>query len=126
MRRLILSAVLLPILSVTLVFARTSPQESALARAPEASRGRQNPFGKNESARLAGRKLFLRYCAECHGKTGQGTEEAPSLLPASAASPGSLQWFIRNGDLRSGMPSWSRLPDPQVWQIVAYLKTLAN
>jgi len=32
----------------------------------------------------------------------------------------------KNGKLRSGMPSWSRLPDQQLSQIVAYLQVLAN
>ena len=27
----------------------------------------------------AGQKLFVRYCAECHGATGQGTDRAPAL-----------------------------------------------
>jgi hypothetical protein len=40
------------------------------------------------------------------------------------APPGVLFWALRNGRVRKGMPSWAQLPDPQVWQIVAYLKTL--
>jgi len=27
--------------------------------------------------------------------------------------------------LKQGMPSWSRLPDQRLWQIVTYLKTLS-
>jgi len=35
-----------------------------------------------------------------------------------------LFWFLRNGNLRQGMPSWSGLPDQQRWQIVSFLKTV--
>ena len=35
-----------------------------------------------------------------------------------------LAWFVRGGNLRHGMPSWSGLPELRRWQIVAYLKTL--
>ena len=41
-----------------------------------------------------------------------------------AASPGELQWLLTNGSLKHGMPSWSRLPEPQRWQIVAYLQAM--
>jgi hypothetical protein len=41
-----------------------------------------------------------------------------------AASDGDLEWFLRQGDLRHGMPSWSGLPQAQRWQIIAYLRSL--
>ncbi len=78
-----------------------------------------------DTARAAGRKLFLRHCAECHGQAAEGTDRAPSLRSfVRAAEPAALQSFIKNGNLRAGMPSWSRLPDQQLNQIVTYLQTL--
>ena len=75
----------------------------------------------------AGQKLFARYCAECHGVTGQGTDRAPALQPyVKNSQPAMLVSFIKNGKLRAGMPSWSRLPDQQLSQIVAYLQVLAD
>jgi mono/diheme cytochrome c family protein len=75
----------------------------------------------------AGQKLFARYCAECHGATGQGTDRAPALQPyVKSSQPTMLVSFIKNGKLRAGMPSWSRLPDQQLSQIVAYLQVLAD
>jgi mono/diheme cytochrome c family protein len=41
------------------------------------------------------------------------------------ATEGDLHWLLVNGNPRRGMPSWSRLPDPQLWQLVTYLKSLA-
>jgi mono/diheme cytochrome c family protein len=96
-----------------------------LAGAPAAARSRENPYANSEAARAAGKKLFERHCAECHGENGGGIQRAPSLQAVSgAATPGMLHWFIKNGDLRAGMPSWSKLPDQQLWQIVTYLRTL--
>ena len=40
------------------------------------------------------------------------------------ASPGTLFWILTNGVVRRGMPVWSKLPEPQRWQIVSYLKSL--
>jgi hypothetical protein len=35
-----------------------------------------------------------------------------------------LQWLLTNGSMKNGMPSWSRLPEPQRWQIITFLKSL--
>jgi len=40
------------------------------------------------------------------------------------ATPGEIFWVITNGVVRRGMPSWSRLPEIQRWQIVTYLESL--
>ena len=75
----------------------------------------------------AGQKLFARYCAECHGATGQGTDRAPALQPyVKNSQPAMLVSFIKNGKLRAGMPSWSRLPDQRLSQIVSYLQVLPD
>jgi hypothetical protein len=42
------------------------------------------------------------------------------------ATPGELVWFLRNGNLRGGMPSWSGLPIERRWQLVTYLKSLRH
>jgi len=87
----------------------------------------QNPFQNDESARAAGQKLFQRHCAECHGPSGEGTEKAPSLTRfVRSAESATLQSFLKNGNLRRGMPSWSRLPDQQLWQLVTYLESLQD
>ena len=93
---------------------------SLISTAAYAESGR-NP----EAARAAGQKLFLRHCAECHGQAAEGTDRAPSLRQSvKLAEPAKLQSFIKNGNLRAGMPSWSRLPNQQLSQIVDYLQTL--
>jgi mono/diheme cytochrome c family protein len=97
-----------------------------LQHVPDADRARTNPYAANPDAQAAGAKLFNRYCAECHGENGQGKGGHPALLSARVrhASDGELQWLLRNGSLRNGMPSWSSLPMEQRWQIIAHVRTL--
>ena len=104
-------------------FATVSP---ALAQAPTKARLRQNPFEGQPEAVLAGEKLFREHCAQCHGEDGRGTGRAADLHSpvVQNATPGELEWLLRNGNLASGMPSWSGLPPQRRWQIVAYLKAL--
>jgi mono/diheme cytochrome c family protein len=95
-----------------------------LRQAPTKAQAQKNVYKGNGEALLAGKKLFLRHCAGCHGEDSKGTEDAPSLQSAAirSASPGVLVWFLKNGNLRRGMPSWSRLPEQQLWQIVTHLQ----
>ncbi|HVT18244.1 MAG TPA: cytochrome c [Thermoanaerobaculia bacterium] len=108
--------------------ATTPASASGLLKAPPSAHERSNPYEGMPEAVTAGRKLFLRHCAECHGDDGKGSPRGPSfdLDRLRQAPPGDLFWFVSNGDLKAGMPSWSRLPDAQRWQLVAYLKTLAE
>ncbi|HUJ32940.1 MAG TPA: cytochrome c [Candidatus Acidoferrum sp.] len=98
----------------------------AIAQAPASARERKNPYEGHPDALLAGAKLYRRHCAECHGLGGWGAERAANLHASDVqtASPGELEWFLRNGNVARGMPSWSGLPEQRRWQIVAYLKTL--
>jgi mono/diheme cytochrome c family protein len=97
-----------------------------LASAPASANAAANPYEGDAQAVGAGRKLFGRHCAECHGENSEGTARAPALLSQAVrlASPGDLFWVLTNGNRRAGMPSWSRLPDARRWQIVAFLKSL--
>jgi len=97
-----------------------------LAKAPEKVRLRRNPLAGDDTAVAGGKKLFEQHCAECHGATGEGGKKAPSLVAAEVqdATPGALFWVLTNGVVRRGMPVWSKLPEPQRWQLVSYLQTL--
>jgi mono/diheme cytochrome c family protein len=96
-----------------------------IKKAPEKARLKQNPFESDPDAVLAGGKLFERNCAECHGLKGEGGKRAPSLLreEVQQANPGTLFWVLTNGVVWHGMPVWSKLPEPQRWQIVRFLKS---
>jgi len=100
-----------------------------LGKAPEKARNRANPMENDSDSIAAGRLLFEDHCAECHGATaegGKGRKKGPSLRVPEVqnATPGTLFWLLTNGVVRKGMPVWSRLPEPQRWQLVRYLKSL--
>ena len=101
---------------------------SWLERVPEADRNRSNPFAGQADAVSAGSKLFADHCSKCHGSDALGRGKRPSLRSKEVqqAADGQIFWFLRNGNLRRGMPSWSSLPEPSRWQIIAYLKSLGG
>ena len=122
---------------VSLVFAaagaaREKDQETdsrgvllVIAKAPAKTRDWKNPYEGDPDALVAGKKLYLQHCAECHGKNARGMRNAVNLRAPDVqnATPGELVWFLRNGNLWHGMPSWSGLPEQRRWQLVTYLKS---
>jgi len=99
-------------------------QSASFRGAPSSSAQTTNPYSGNAQAAAGGKKLYAQNCSQCHGNNLQGIGPAPSLTTASVkkAAPGELFWFITNGDLIKGMPSWSQLPKQQRWQIVSFLE----
>jgi mono/diheme cytochrome c family protein len=97
-----------------------------LAKAPRKAVARRNPLAADPDAVAAGANLFDQHCAECHGELAEGGKKGPSLHadPVQQATPGTLFWILTNGVVRRGMPVWSKLPEPQRWQLVSYLKSL--
>jgi mono/diheme cytochrome c family protein len=66
--------------------------------------------GSNPGNSAAGKELFTRHCARCHGENGQGTS-APALNNQeflSAASNGYLVATISIGRQGTRMPYWGR------------------
>lgn len=97
-----------------------------LQHVPERVRSRQNPLAGNPSAAEAGKMLYRSHCAVCHGADAAGRGNKPDLRPARLrrVTDGELSWLLQNGSLARGMPSWSRLPEQQRWQLIAYLRSL--
>src|ERR1700730_15209975 len=104
---------------------RDSSISSELSKAPPKARSKRNPLENDPSAIAAGRNLFAQHCAPCHG-AGAGGEKGPSLRAEEVqnATPGALFWILTNGVVRRGMPVWSKLPEPQRWQLVTFIKSL--
>ena len=97
-----------------------------LEKVPEKYRAKENPLARDPEAVAAGEVLFGEYCEECHGKQAMGGKKAPSLrvTEVQTAPPGALYYILTNGVVRKGMPVWSKLPEPQRWQLVSYLRSL--
>jgi mono/diheme cytochrome c family protein len=97
-------------------------------RAPANAVSRQNPLASKPETGAGGKKLFLRNCAECHGSQGAGMEKKHSAdlqLPVvQEQRDGAIFWKITNGNAVKGMPSFSKLPEFQRWQIILYIRTL--
>jgi mono/diheme cytochrome c family protein len=94
---------------------------------PPRDHARQNPFAGDTKAIAAGAILYHDHCEKCHqvGAQGDGGKK-PSLRTSSVkgATDGDLEWFLRQGDIRHGMPPWSNLPQAQRWQVIDYLRSL--
>jgi cytochrome c oxidase cbb3-type subunit III len=88
---------------------------------------RANPYADNVSAMANGRELFVRMnCSGCHGgRAGGGM--GPSLRDADwlyGSTDAQIFDSIAEGRAH-GMPAWgTRLPEDQIWKMVAYVKSL--
>jgi mono/diheme cytochrome c family protein len=106
----------------------TSYQPDPGWRAPEDVARKANPLASRPGAAAGGKKLFLRNCAECHGEEGNGMVKKHSAdfeLPVvQGQSDGTIFWKVTNGNTGRGMPSFSKLPELERWQLVLYLRTL--
>jgi mono/diheme cytochrome c family protein len=115
----------LVVLSAALLFA--TADGAWLARVPASDHQKINPYKSQPEALAAGRNIFEEHCTKCHGQNAEGVKKHPSLRTAriqQQATEGDLHWLLVNGSMKKGMPSWAKLPDPQLWQLVTYLKSL--
>jgi mono/diheme cytochrome c family protein len=101
-----------------------------LRKVPAKDRARTHPFAADPDAPAAGGKIFAEHCVQCHGADAEGKQEGKHIRPnlhsdrVRQATPGELFWLLTNGSQKNGMPSWSRLPEAQRWQVISFLKTL--
>lgn len=115
------------IIAFTLIaLAAGAVAQNPLQRVPSGLARVTNPYQNDERARRAGKKLYARECASCHGSDAAGSKKAPSLKNSEvrSAKPGELFWVLQNGSLRRGMPSFAHLPENMRWQIITFLQSL--
>ena len=120
----VVSTVLLSLLSIAPVRADDKPFHDA----PASAKTQKNPYEGQQAAVDAGKQLYARNCLACHGKTGQGTGNVPSLVDGKlkGVAEGEVFWFVTKGDKDNGMPSWAFLPDEKRWQVVTYVEAMAS
>lgn len=101
-------------------------QDAHFHNAPAASNKLKNPYAGQQAAVTAGSQVYAANCSSCHGKNGSGTGNVPPLREGAtqSATDGEVFWFITEGNVDNGMPSWGNLPEQQRWQIVTYVKSL--
>jgi len=81
---------------------------------------------RTSGGRSRGKDSLHGQLRKCHGDDARGRHNRPSLRSERIehATDGELAWILRNGNTWKGMPSWSSLPEPERWQIIAYLRSL--
>jgi putative heme-binding domain-containing protein len=88
----------------------------------------KNPFDGEPEAIRAGMGMFRQRCADCHGTDGRGVRgpDITHIWSSGRTDPGLFQ-TIRTGVPNTEMPAFAapRTSDREVWQILAYLRTLA-
>jgi putative heme-binding domain-containing protein len=86
-----------------------------------------NPLAGDADAIRFGTGLFRARCADCHGMDARGVR-SPDLTQvwASGRTDEGLFKTIKNGVPGTEMPAvGARMPDNEIWQVLAYLRTLA-
>ncbi|MGH0037966.1 MAG: cytochrome c peroxidase [Myxococcota bacterium] len=118
------------------------PQPRATRQAPDEALAMTNPLAPDEGHLEAGRKLYQEAavpmaCRFCHGESGDGLgpmaagfDPPPrNFACAETMAPladGQLFWIIRNGSPGTGMMAFPVLTDEQIWQLVLYVRSLAQ
>lgn len=99
-----------------------------LKHVSKTDRARTNPYANQVDAIAGGSRLFADHCSKCHGDDALGRGKRPSLRTKEVqqAADGELFSLLKNGYLNKGMPSWSSLPEPSRWQLIAYIKSLGE
>jgi len=94
---------------------------------PAKDHARANPLAGNPDSVSAGELIYRDHCLQCHKENAAGDgHKKPALRSPRmrSATDGDIEWFLRQGDLGHGMPSWSNLPQAQRWQLVTYLRSI--
>jgi mono/diheme cytochrome c family protein len=98
------------------------------------ARGIDAPRLDDEALLGRGVALYREHCVQCHGAPGvapasfaQGMRPLPANLAQAARewTPAELFRIVKHGLKWTGMPAWKfRLPDEDIWAIVALLQRL--
>ena len=103
---------------------------------PEAAKVK-NPVASTPESIAAGQTIFAKSCAPCHGKTAEGgagndlIPAAPNLVDDTwdhGSTDGEIFDNIKNGVAPDfNMVPWKdQLKDPDIWNVVNYLKSIAK
>jgi mono/diheme cytochrome c family protein len=93
-----------------------------------------NPVKSDAESIKAGKALWTKHCASCHGKTGLGDgtkaaqldTEVGDLTTAATQKQSDGSLFYKTLEGRDDMPSFKKkIPDEEeIWQLVAFMRSL--
>ena len=135
MNKTLFSLALLATLLISSCGASTSsgPREiGTLESVPADYAGKANPLAADTSAE--GAKVFKTNCETCHGPLGHGDGPIGEALDPKPQNLAELQavatddylyWRIADGKPGTSMPPWKNiLTEEQIWQLLAFIRTL--
>jgi len=111
-----------------------NPADKKPWNAPAGDASKANPVKSSAESIAAGKDLFQKKCASCHGKTGLGDGSKASELKTEpgnfskadfqSQSDGSLFYKIEEG--REDMPSFKKKIEDKndIWNTINFIRTL--
>jgi mono/diheme cytochrome c family protein len=127
--------------ALPIALAARDPQEqqhpTAGAHRHPAAANLKNPVAANEASVSAGRQIYDKQCAGCHGDTGKGdgamgeelNPKPANLVDADwkhGSSDGEIFVVIRDGVKNTGMKPYGRkMTTHQIWDVVNYLRSMS-
>jgi cytochrome c oxidase cbb3-type subunit 3 len=106
-------------------FREAPPTAAEVAAAASAG---QNPYEENAWAVSEGQRFYEAYnCGGCHARGGGGM--GPALMDSAwiyGSSPAQVAASIAYGRPNGMPPFRDRIPEVQVWQLVAYVRALGG
>lgn len=96
----------------------------------------KNPVAGDAASITAGKQVYEKNCANCHGKTGAGDGMMGAELNPKPSNLGDGEWkhgstdgeiftVIKDGVKGTGMKAFnSKLTTRQIWDVVNYVRTL--
>jgi mono/diheme cytochrome c family protein len=125
----------LSLVIITAVTAAATAADRTPWTAPARAVGVKNPVTADPTSLSAGKALFARECASCHGESGKGngpdaadlSRQPPDFAAPTVAAQkdGELFWKITEG--RKPMPRYGRLlHDDDRWNLVNYIRSIAR
>jgi mono/diheme cytochrome c family protein len=131
MKKYLLLAVLVAIALALAACGGSRAEATPIPSVPADFAGKTMPAGTDTAA---GKEVYAANCESCHGATGVGDgiagsslDPKPANLVTFAPQVGDdyLFWRVSAGKDGTSMVSWAGiLTEEQIWQVVAYIRTL--
>ena len=117
------------------LLAQPSPTAPRKGGNPEAAKT-MNPVASSPETLSAGRRLYTRWCANCHGASGKGDgpgaaaggqpADLTDAMSDYGSSEGEIFSVIHDGT-SADMGSYAeRMTDTDIWNVVNFLKSLGE